>query len=356
MELEKLGWADPFKAAFGSLSDASLVPARVGLAQRERFRLWTGGATLEATLSGRLRHEADSGELPVVGDWVAARPEPAGGRAVIASLLPRRGALVRTRPDGSNQPQVLAANLDRVFIVSSLDQDFSPRRIERALAMIWQAGAEPVVLLTKLDRCAVPEPMIEEAQAVALGCPVHPLSSVTGAGLAELEAYLVRGQTLALIGSSGVGKSTLVNWCCQEQRAATGATREADAKGKHTTTNRELYLLPSGALLIDTPGMRELALWDADAGLDATFEDVEALAASCRFSDCKHQREPGCEIQAALSSGALDPIRYEAQQRLVREHAHQKRLHDPKAAHEHQQKLRAAFRQRAKSVRSDPKR
>jgi len=356
MDLVRLGWAAPFNTAFAAFQDETLIPARVGLAQREHFKLWTERGPIDASLSGRLRHEADSGGLPVVGDWVATRLDPGGERGVITALLPRRGALVRKRPDGDPRPQLLAANLDTVFIVSSLNHDFSPRRIERALAMIWESGAQPVVLLTKLDDCDDPEPLIDEAQSVALGAPVHAVSAWTGVGLDALEPYLTCGRSIALIGSSGVGKSTLVNWCCGELKAATSAVREGDDKGRHTTTTRELYLLPSGALLIDTPGMRELALWDAETGLDTTFEDIEALAAECRFSDCLHQREPGCAIRAALQSGALDPSRYAARDKLRREQAHQQRQHDPKAAFEHHQKIKAIFRQRAKDQRSHPKR
>jgi len=356
MTLSDLGWAEPFQSAFEARSDSSWVPARVISSQREHVRLAGDGWQLMAAVAGRLRHEAAEGELPVVGDWVVAGLDPGKTRATIHAVLPRRSALARKRPDRASAPQLLAANVDYVFVVTAMNDDFSPRRIERALALIWEGGAQPVVVLTKLDGCEDPQPFLDQTAEVALGVPVHAISVHAELGLDALRGYLVTGRTVALIGSSGVGKSTLLNWCLGEQRAATTETREDDDKGRHTTTAREMYLLPEGGLLIDTPGTRELGLWDASTGLEAVFEDVEAFASSCRFGDCQHREEPGCGIHAALARGELDSIRWAAYEKLQRELAYEKRRHDDRARVEHQREIRRVFRQRARAQRSHPKR
>jgi ribosome biogenesis GTPase len=227
---------------------------------------------------------------------------------------------------------------------------------ERALALIWEGGAQPVVLLTKLDTCADAEMYIEEARAVALGVPVHALSVHAGLGLEALHDHLQPTRTVALIGSSGVGKSTLLNHCLGEERALTSEARAEDDKGRHTTTARELFLLPQGAMLIDTPGMRELGLADADAGLDAAFADIETLAANCRFSDCEHSGEPGCGIEAALQRGELDRARFAAYGKLQRELAYELRRRDERSRQEHQRQQRKIHRQHTRTLRTHPKR
>jgi ribosome biogenesis GTPase / thiamine phosphate phosphatase len=356
MKLESLGFGEPFATAFATGSDASCLPARVFSAQREQFGLWSEAGPLMAAVSGRLRHEAVQGGLPVVGDWVAARLDTSGQRASIQRVLPRKTQLTRKRPERSSEPQLMAANIDFVFVVSALNQDFSPRRLERALALIWEGGAQPVVLLSKLDTCPDPDAYLDSARRAAIGVPVHALSVHAGLGLDALRQYLTPGRTVALIGSSGVGKSTLLNHWLGEQRAATSDTREQDDKGRHTTTARELFVLPEGALLIDTPGMRELGLVEVGEGLDATFADIEALTADCRFSDCQHQSDPGCAVQAALQRGELDPSRLAAYGKLQRELAHENRRRDERARHEYQRDLRKLHRQRAKAQRAHPKR
>jgi len=356
MKLEELGYGEPYRSGFEGEHAAGEVPARVVSASREQYVLWAESGVLHASISGRLRHGADEGALPVVGDWVAARLDPSGLRASVSRVLPRRSSLARKRVERSSALQVMAANIDVVFVVTALNQDFSPRRLERALALIWEGGAQPVVLLTKLDQCEDPSSYLEEAQAVALGVPVHAVSVLAGLGLEVLSRYLQPARTVALIGSSGVGKSTLVNHCLGEERAAISEARAADDKGRHTTTARELFLLPSGALLIDTPGMRELGLADADSGMSATFADIDELALRCRFGDCEHTSEPGCAIQAAIASGELDPARFSAYGRLQRELAFEARRRDERALHEHQREARRIHGQRVRAMRAHPKR
>jgi ribosome biogenesis GTPase len=341
MTLENFGWQPAFQTAFDALNqDATLTPARVVSAQREHYRIWCDAGYVSARLGGRLRHEAAVGDLPVVGDWVAVRRDAAAPFAVVHALLPRRGALQRQRAGTRSDPQLLAANLDVVFLMSSLNHDWNPRRVERALALIWQACAQPVLLLSKLDLCVDANEQLREARAVALHVPVHALSTRTGEGMEALAAYLGGGRTAALIGSSGVGKSTLVNRLLGVEHAATGPIREGDDRGRHTTTQRELFELPGGGLLIDTPGMRELGLFDAEAGLKSTFEDVEQLISHCRFADCHHAGEPGCAVSAALASGAVPSARVAAYDKLRREEAHHARRNDQRLQQEFQRSLR----------------
>jgi len=357
MELEDLGWSESFGNSFDALKETlvNVEPARVVAAQREHYRLLTPAGAFDALLSGRLRHDALEGELPVAGDWVAAQLRPEEGSATIAACLPRRTSLIRKRAGRASAPQVLAANLDVVFLVTSLNADLNQRRVERTLAMIWEGGAQPVVLLTKLDLCSDPQRSVEDIEAVALGVPVHALSSLSGEGVDGLERYLQRGRTLALIGSSGVGKSTLANRLIGEDRLTTSEVRASDDKGRHTTTSRELFVLPSGALLIDTPGMRELGLWDAGAGIDATFEDIEQLASACRFGDCRHQREPGCAIHGAIANGILEEARWRSYEKLQRELAHEARRRDPQAMAAHKDRYRSIFKARNRVTRKSPK-
>ncbi|HEX5659653.1 MAG TPA: ribosome small subunit-dependent GTPase A [Polyangiales bacterium] len=352
MKLEDIGYGEPYASAFALGNDQLEVPARVVSAQREQYLLWCEAGVVPASISGRMRHEAAVGELPGVGDWVAAKVE--SGRASVQRLLPRKSMLARKRPGPSSEPQLMAANLDYVFVVSALNQDFSPRRLERALALIWDGGAQPVVVLTKLDQCPEPASFLDEAQAVALGVPVHAVSVHAGIGLEALASYLRPARTIALIGSSGVGKSTLVNHCLGEERAAISEARAEDDKGRHTTTARELFLLPTGALLIDTPGMRELGMVDAD--LDTTFADLDALAAHCRFGDCEHAAEPGCAVRAALQRNELDAERFAAYGKLQRELAYERSRSDDRARHQHDRERRRIHTQHVRAHRAHPKR
>lgn len=329
--LEQFGWSDALQQQFITHAANGLIPARVIVQQRGLYEIVTEVGELTATLAGRLAHDAEDGGLPVTGDWVAVQARPGEGSATIQHVLPRSTIFTR-RASGPGAPrgQVVAVNVDVALLAASMNADLNARRIERYLATAWESGAEPVVVLTKADICSDAEDRLAEIEAVAAGAPVLAVSSVTGAGLEALRGYLKPGQTAVLLGSSGVGKSTLVNALAGRQQMATQAIREDDARGRHTTTHRELVLLPSGALILDTPGMRELGLWDAGEGISTAFADVEALAAQCRFRDCGHDSEPGCAIVAALESGDLDAGRWRAYGKLQRELEFQIGKEDPR--------------------------
>ena len=346
MSLEALGFDEYFRAGLRDLNDPQLEPARVCSATREHYRLLAAAGSCEAVLRGRLRKSRDPRDRPVVGDWVGILRADGGERAAITHVLPRRGTLQRKRPR-LDEPQLMAANIDWVLVVSALNSEFQPRRIERALAQIWEAGAVPVVVLTKRDRCPDFEAQVRALAEVARGVDVHAICAHADDGSVEttLQPYLLPGKTLALIGSSGVGKTTLTNRLLGSTQLQTQPAREKDDKGRHTTTRRELFVLPNGALLIDTPGMRELGLWDAADGLERTFADVASLAEACRFSDCQHHQEPGCAVRAALNEGVLDLARYQSFEKLERELAHQVQKSEPQARNERRREQRAMHRQ-----------
>jgi ribosome biogenesis GTPase len=304
--LRDLGFGGKAAVAFAPFAAQGLVPGRVVAGHTRLLRVWTDGGEALAEVAGSLRHLARGPEeLPAVGDWVALRP-PDDGPAVILAVLPRRTAFVRRAAGDRSCAQVLAANVDSVFLVMGLDGDFNLRRVERALVLAWESGAEPVVLLNKADLCPDVGLRRAEVEAVAPGVPVRVIAARSGEGLDTLAPWLVPGRTVALLGSSGVGKSTLVNRLLGREKQKTGEVLGPDQRGRHTTACRELILLPGGALLLDTPGLRELQLWSDGAGLEAAFEDVQDLAASCRFTDCRHASEPGCAVRAAVEEGRLD--------------------------------------------------
>ncbi len=318
--LAALGWSDHFDSAFGPHRDAGLEPARVATQSHGLYRLLSASGEHRAERAGRLNHVSDPVDRPAVGDWVAADLRD-DGSATIHAVLPRLTVFLRKEASGVSdrtQEQVVAANVDTVFLVAALGRDLSPRRLERYLTAAWESGARPVVVLTKADLHPDHADDLAEIETVALGVDVHVTSAVTGEGLEALEPYLAPGGTVALLGSSGVGKSTLVNRLAGEELLATRDVRE-DERGRHTTSHRELVPLPGGALLLDTPGMRELQLWDSAEGLERAFADVAELAASCRFSDCEHRTEPGCAILAGLGDGTLEPERWDSYLKLQRE-------------------------------------
>jgi len=327
--LKTYGWSDTLQTHFQPFAARGLTPGRVTVQQRGLYRLATPDGDLSAELSGRLAHEAGEGGYPVAGDWVACATRPAEGAATIHAVLPRSSVFVRKASGPNLAPQTVAANVDIALLTASLNADLSLRRLERYLAVAWESGAQPIVVLTKADACEDVETLVAQVESIAIGCPVHAVSAVTGQGLDALAALLGPGQTAVLLGSSGVGKSTLVNVLAGQALMATQEIIEEGARGRHTTTHRELILLPSGGLVLDTPGMRELGLWDSEAGVAATFGDIEALAARCRFGDCAHRTEPGCAVRAALEDGSLDPGRWKSFSKLQRELAHLEAKDDP---------------------------
>jgi ribosome biogenesis GTPase len=343
------GWSDTLQEHFQTYAARGLEPARVIVQQRGLYVLATPMGEATAQLSGRFAHEAEAGDYPVAGDWVAAAVRAAEASATIHHLLPRRSAFVRRAIGGG--AQVVAANVDVAFLVASLNADLNPRRMERYLATAWESGASPVVVLTKADLCEDPAAHKARIERVAIGVPVHVVSAVTGEGLADLSASIAPGQTAALLGSSGVGKSSLVNALAGAALMVTQAIREEDARGRHTTTHRQLVLLPNGRLMLDTPGMRELGLWDAEAGVAATFADIEALVMECRFRDCAHEAEPGCAVQAALADGSLDEGRWRGYVKLQREVARFARKDDRRQ----QAELRKVWVKRARNYRAEKK-
>lgn len=314
--IDQYGWSDALARDFEPHARAGHAPGRVIVQRRGAYVVATDEGELRAKPSGRLLHEAREAGAPVVGDWVALTMNLAERSATIHAILPRRTAFVRRAADSVQTLQVIAANIDVAFVVTSMNADFNPRRLERYLAAAWQSGARPVVLLTKSDLSDQPQALADEVAALAAGCPVIAVSARQGVGLDALRGQIAPGETCVLIGSSGVGKSTLVNVLSGEELMATQKIRETDARGRHTTSHRELILLPGGGLILDTPGIREVGLIDAEEGLGVVFDDIERLAEQCRFRDCGHANEPGCAVRGALESGALDPDRWASFQKL----------------------------------------
>ena len=318
--LSAFGWSEFFENHFRAYHPQGYAAGRVALEHKQLYRVYTAGGELLADIAGKLRHEAVSrADLPAVGDWVALRPRPEEGKATIHAVLPRRSKFARKTAGERTEEQIVGANIDTVLLVMSLNQDFNPRRIERYLAVAWDSGANPVIVLSKADLCADVATSAAEIQAVAAGVPVHIISAVTQAGLETLTQYFHSGQTVALLGSSGVGKSTLINSLLGHEQQRVREVREHDDRGKHTTTHRELLCLPQGGLVLDTPGMRELQLWDAQEGVTRAFDEIEELASQCYFRNCQHQDEPHCAVREAIEAGTLDAARYGNYDKLQRE-------------------------------------
>jgi ribosome biogenesis GTPase len=347
--LAHLGWTPAFEDEFAPYAADGLEPARVAVEHRGAYLLYTSSGDRPAELSGRLRHAVDlRDELPAVGDWVAVADPEGADRALVQAVLPRRTKFSRMAANDHGQTieQVVAANVDVVFLVAGLDGDLNVRRLERYLTLGWESGAEPVVVLTKADLCEDVDAAVVEVEPVTVGVPVHAVSNVTGEGVDELAGYFAGNHTVAALGSSGVGKSSLVNRIAGEELMATGDLR-ADGRGRHTTTNRQLLVLPQGGLFLDTPGMRELRLWESEDGLAAAFDDVADAAARCRFADCAHETEPGCAVRAAIADGSLDPERLASWRKLEGELKHLALKQDSRLRAE----ARKAYRRFARSQR-----
>lgn len=340
-DLTALGWSDELSESFEQYRTAGLLPGRVAVQHRGAWDVLTGAGELRVDAAGRLRHDAASpAELPVVGDWVAVAPRPDQAGGTIQAVLPRRTRFSRKTAWQAAEEQVLVANVDVVFVVTSVDADLNPRRLERYLTLAWNSGARPVLVLTKIDLVADAAPAVAAIESAAVGVPVLTVSSATGSGLDLVRGHLPPGVTGAFLGSSGVGKSTLVNALAGEAVLETQAIR-SDGRGRHTTTRRELIVLPEGGIVIDTPGMRELQLWDAAEGLDEAFDDVTSLFSQCRFSDCRHQSEPGCAVRAALASGELARDRWQSYLQLQRELEQLERRLDKRLQAEERRRWRA---------------
>jgi ribosome biogenesis GTPase len=318
--LEALGWGEPFASALEPHVGQGREPGRVVAEDRGLYLVATARGEIRAGISGRFRFDAggNPAAFPAVGDWVALDVREDGG--TIQGLLPRRTAFSRLGAGRETYTQVLGANVDLVFVVTSLNRDFNVRRLERFLSAVWESGARPIVILSKADLAENLEGCRLEAEASAPGVPILVVSAIDGTGLDDVRAHLAVGRTVAVVGSSGVGKSTLINALAGQDLQAVSEIRLDDARGRHTTSRRHLLQLDGAGLILDTPGMREFALLD-DAGLAASFADVEAAAETCRFSDCAHRSEPGCAVRAAIATGALASERLAAFEKLGREAA-----------------------------------
>jgi ribosome biogenesis GTPase len=332
MNLELLGWKNFFSECFSNPSQNEYSVGRVAIEQKNTYILYTEFGELSAEVSGKLRHQAsERQDFPAVGDWVAITLINGEARATIQKILPRKSKFSRKTIGTVTNEQIIATNIDTVFLVSGLDRDFNKRRIERYLILVWESGANPVIVLNKADLCDDVEQRYSEVEAIAPGVPIVVLSAVENTGLDGLTPYLGIGQTVALIGSSGVGKSTITNQLVGQDIQVVQSVRSGDSRGRHTTTHRELIILPSGGLLIDTPGMREIQLWASQDGLQETFADIEALITLCRFRNCKHEKEPGCAVQQALVDETLDEERFRNYQKLQQELDYLNRKQDQKA-------------------------
>jgi ribosome biogenesis GTPase len=333
MNLEWLGWNSFFAKNFESHWQEDYTIGRVALEHKNTYILYTEHGELSAEVTGKMQYRASGRQdFPAVGDWVVIRVINSENRAMIHAVLPRKSTFSRKTVGAKTEEQIIATNIDTVFLISGLDGDFNLRRIERYLILVWESGANPVIILNKADLWDDVERRREQVEMIALGVPIVVLSALNNQGLDALGPYLGKGQTVALLGSSGVGKSTLTNQLAGKKLQTVQEVRQGDDRGRHTTTHRELIVLPSGSLLMDTPGMREIQIWAGDESFQETFADIEVLAKQCRFHDCKHDGEPGCAVQQALLDSTLDYQRLLSYQKLQKELNYLTRKQDQKAS------------------------
>lgn len=338
MKLNKLGWNDFFEEYFNIEEDNNLTVGRISAEYRSYYDVITDIGEIKGEISGKLRYTAESKcDFPVVGDWVVINILD-DDLAIINDVLPRKSLFKRKAPGNKFEEQILASNIDYIFLVTSLNQNYNLRRIERYVTISWESGAIPVVILSKSDLCDDIDSKIIEVESIAPGVDIHAISGITGEGVDNLRKYISEGDTICLLGSSGVGKSTLVNRLIGTEVMNTGIIRLEDGRGKHTTTHRQMISVPEGGLIIDTPGIREIALWDGSEGIEETFKDVENLSLQCKFSDCKHKTEPGCAVLKAISEGILSSDRLESYKKLQREIQYMERKQNKKLQIEEKKK------------------
>ena len=352
--LTPYGWHPFFEATFSQWQTEGLIPARVLAEHQHLYRVITPTGEVLAKVSGRFMHQSQNREdYPAVGDWLALYWQENMDQARIEAILPRRSAFTRQSAGTKTEAQVIAANVDILLLVTSANADFNPRRLERYLTLAWESGAKPVIVLNKADLNHNLDEIRHELDRIALGVDTFIVSAQSGQGLDELKTIVKPGITLALVGSSGVGKSTLINalGSTAHTNQITQAIREDDAKGRHTTTHRELFLLPEGGLLLDTPGMRELKIWLSDEGLDHSFADIQDFAQNCRFRNCSHTQEQGCAVLEAIDQRELSLKRLQNYQKLQREEEWLERRTDP----ELQANAKKRWKQRSKVIRKNQK-
>lgn len=351
MELESLGWNNFFKENFLDYAAKGYGIGRVYQENRRSFWLYTKDGEIKADVSGKMIYHADSrSDFPAVGDWVIIRHKEDKSQAIIHAILPRTSKFSRKVPGSSIEEQIVATNIDTVMLVSGLDNDFNLRRIERYLVMVSASGANPVIVLNKADLCPDVELRIAEVKRIAPSVPIVHLSATQDEQLTALYCYIKDGETVALLGSSGVGKSTITNHLLGGgERQKVQEVREGDDRGRHTTTKRELIILPNGGLIIDTPGMRELQLWVSEEGLESSFEDIEVLTAQCFYSNCEHNNTRGCAIEKALADGSLDSERWANHNKLQKELAYITEKQDESAAQAKKKNIKNTTKQFNKS-------
>lgn len=353
MDLKQLGWDCFFERNCNTNLGQEYIVGRIACVQKNAYLVYTELGELWATITGRVRYFANSSnDIPAVGDWVILKIHEFGQCATIQKILPRRSQFSRQAAGKVTTEQIIATNIDTVFLVSGLDREFNLRRIERYLIQIVESGANPVILLNKTDLCDDVEQRKAEVETIALGRKILVLSAISKQGLNNLIPYLEVGQTVALVGSSGVGKSTLINQLVNREIQAVQSVRQEDSRGRHTTTSRELILLPSGGLIVDTPGMRELQMWRVNEGLSKTFADIKTLSVQCHFKNCQHESEPGCMVKQAIHEGKLSEKRWRNYQKLQRELKFGQYRQDQKAYLIEKKKWKKVSKLKRKNIRN----